>query len=121
MLLSLSFILPVFLVPLVAASPNPQPTPAPQVSRKLHQVNRGELVAKARYPEFFFKRDDAEASATTTTAPCDYGVTARSVPTESAEYLKARGVGRIADSVVEQVLDPVEMASFLLGGGSFIA
>ncbi|PPQ84436.1 hypothetical protein CVT26_007914 [Gymnopilus dilepis] len=76
--------------------------PAPQPAHALHQITREELTARAKHPDLFKKRDDGDSSPSDTPViPCRY-------PLKRRDF-----------SVVEQVLTPREMASFLLGRGSF--
>ncbi|KAF5338329.1 hypothetical protein D9611_012472 [Ephemerocybe angulata] len=80
----------------------PAPQPGGTVAKRhpLKQVSREELVARAKYPEHFLKRDNTPSG---TPDPCGFSSNS---PTRR-------------DLVVDQVLQPREAIAFLKGRGQF--
>jgi hypothetical protein len=86
----------------VAAIANPQPAALAQPVHQLKQVTRRELAARAKYPEHFFDKREAEPSGEPGPVnPCG------TVPR------RRRGLE------YDQVLAPYEVVAFLKGRGQF--
>ena len=86
----------------VAAIANPQPAAFAQPRHQLRQVTRRELAARAKYPEHFFDKREAEPSGEPGPGnPCGTDPSRR----RGLEY--------------DQVLAPREVVAFLKGRGQF--
>ncbi|WWC69551.1 uncharacterized protein I206_103493 [Kwoniella pini CBS 10737] len=87
------------------------PAPPQTGAKVINQITRKELVARSNYPELFGKRNNKINKRQ------DGGGTESDSPSPNCSNLSQR---RRDLTEIEQILNPFEMADFLLGRGNFI-
>jgi hypothetical protein len=97
--------------------PNATPTKGPENARRLRQMSRQELVARAKYPEMFGKRQDPPAEEDPSSSSSSDEAAATQQPNPDCPEAPTRK--RSLAMRPEKPLDPRDMAKFLLGRGEF--
>lgn len=94
------------------------PTQELDNARRLKQMSRQELVARARHPEMFGKRQDPQADEDPSSSSSSDEAAATQPPNIDCSSGPARK--RAVAMKPETPLEPRDMARFLMGRGEFI-